>query len=122
MIGYISTMNPQSPYPGQPGMPPVLPQPYPPMKAASQQKRHISWGLIIPLILFVLISFGVSGFALWAFGERNDYKNNSDKKAAAAAEVAKHQAEDAKEKDFLERDKNPYKEYKGPAAFGSLDI
>jgi len=82
----------------------------------------VNWLLVVPLILFILTSLGVSGFAIWAYGERDDYKNNSDKKSAAAAEVAHQKAGEEKEKEFLEREKNPYKEYKGPSAFGSVDI
>lgn len=116
-------MNPQSPYPAQPGVPPALPQPYPLMGQPPRRKgRGVQWLLVVPLIVFILISLSVSGFALWAFGERNDYKNNSDKKSAAAAEIARQQAGEEKEKEFLEREKNPYKEYKGPSAFGSLDV
>lgn len=78
--------------------------------------------LIVLLVIFVLTSIGLGIFVFMVSAERDDYKNNSDKKVAAAVEVARQQVSDEKEKEFLEREKNPYKEYKGPSAFGSVSI
>jgi len=78
--------------------------------------------LVVPLVISVLFLLGAIGFGVWAYMERQDYKNNSDQKAAAAAEVAKQQAESAKETEFIEREKEPLKEYNGPSSYGSLKI
>jgi len=53
---------------------------------------------------------------------RQDYKQNSDKKVAAAVEIAKKQTETAKDNEFLEKEKYPLRHYTGPSAYGSVDI
>lgn len=78
--------------------------------------------LLIPLILVVLLLFGAAGFGYWAYNSRQDYKNNTDQKVAAAVEQAKEQLTIQKEKEFTEREKSPLKTYVGPSAFGSLQI
>lgn len=109
-----------APQPGQPYQPyqPQIPTQQP--LAASQMKK--GHGLLIPLIVSILLFLIAAGFGLWAFGQRNDYKNNSDKKSAAAVSKAVQEAEAKKEADFLEREKEPLTEYNGPAAFGSIKI
>jgi hypothetical protein len=137
-------MNPESPYqqpqgpapgmspnPGLPqAMPPAAPQqpiqqsPYLPvgLPASQRPKKHHSWGLIIALVIFVLGFFASSGFGFWAYAEMQDYKNNVDQKVATAVQAAVKVAEETKEKEFLERSKSPYKTYKTPATFGSVEI
>jgi len=135
-------MNPQSPYsPGQqdptqsippnPGLPPTVPPSgQSPLQPQYQQvagitastRKHHPWGLIIALVVFVLAFLGSSGFAFWAFAEMQDYKNNVDEKVAVAVDSAVKQAEDTKEKEFLDRSKSPYKKYKGPTTFGAVEI
>lgn len=78
--------------------------------------------LLIPLILIVLLLIGASAFAVWAFMGRQDYKNNVQKKIDAAIIIAKEQLTKQKDAEFAEAEKSPYKEYKGPAAYGSLVI
>lgn len=78
--------------------------------------------LLIPFILVLVLAIGVSVFAIWAYMGREDYKNNTDKKIAAAVEVAKQQTASAKDNEFIEREKEPLKAYNGPAAYGSVVI
>ncbi len=78
--------------------------------------------LLIPLVLVVVLFVVAASFAVWAFMGREDYKTNSDQKVAAAVEVAKEQTSTAKDKEFVEQEKNPLKEYRGPAAFGTVSI
>jgi hypothetical protein len=136
-------MNPESPYqqpqgpiqamPPTAGLPPAAPpgpqqpvqqSPYLQMglSASQQNKRHHSWGLIIALTIFVLGFFASSGFAFWAYAKMQDYKNNVDQKVATAVQAAVKTAEETKEKEFLDRSKSPYKMYKTPATFGSVEI
>lgn len=82
------------------------------------QKGAALGGLL--LVVMVLLLMFSAGFGLWAFISREDYRNNVDKKVAAAVEVAKKEASDQKEVEFLEREKQPFKTYTGPAAYGSL--
>lgn len=76
--------------------------------------------LLIPLIISIILLVGVAGFGIWAFAERQDYKTNSDQKAAAAAAAQKEatQAEDAAR--YAEEAKNPLKTFVGPSDFGSV--
>jgi hypothetical protein len=78
--------------------------------------------LLIPFILIMVLFIGAVGFGLWAFTGMQDYKNNSDKKAATAVQIAQQETSTAKDKEFLEKEKNPLKLYKGPAAFGTVNI
>ncbi len=119
-------MNPQAPYGSMPGptpnSSPSLPPPYQGPPLASMKPHRSPWGLIIALVVTVLLLLAALAFGYWAFGQYQDYKNNSDKKAAAASAVTKKQTEEAKDKEFAEEEKNPYKIYKGPAALGTLSI
>lgn len=78
--------------------------------------------LLVPVILLTLLFIGAGVFGFWAFSSRQDYKNNSDQKAAEAVQANKKvvQAEDAKT--FAEEAKNPLKTFIGPDAFGSIHV
>lgn len=77
--------------------------------------------LPITVILAVLFIFTFI-FAIWAFGQMQDYKNNSDKKAAAAVKVAETAQETKLNAEFAEKEKSPYKTYLSSADFGSVKI
>lgn len=84
-----------------------------------QPKSH---SFLVPLIVVFLLFLAAVGFALWAFMGRQDYKDNSDQKAAAAsAEVrVATQAEDAAK--YAEEAKNPLKTFTGPSDFGGVTV
>jgi hypothetical protein len=63
---------------------------------------------------------GALSFGAWAFTSRQDYKSNSDAKAAAAVELAKQHEDVLKQKEYDEKEKNPLKTWNGPEAYGSL--
>lgn len=78
--------------------------------------------LLIPFILIILFFIGAVAFGFWAFGSRQDFKNNSDQKSAAASAIAV-KAEDAKkDAQFLQDDKKPFKTYQGPATYGGVQL
>lgn len=91
-----------------------------PTQALPKPKR--SFGMLIALIVTVLLLLGAAGFGFWAYSERQDYKDNSDAKSAEAVVAAEEVKTAELEADFAEREKNPYKEYKGPATFGSVSV
>ncbi len=103
-------LQPYAPVPGMPGQGAVLPG-----------KPH-RLGLVLSLILFILLFLVAAGFGVWAFASQQDYKNNSDKKAAQAATLAVQQESTRKDNEFLEKEKSPLKTYQGPAAYGSLSV
>lgn len=78
--------------------------------------------LLIPLILTIVFLLATSGFAIWAFGSRQDYKNNTDEKIATAVEVAVEEAKTTKDNEFIEKEKEPLKSYRSAAQFGSLSL
>jgi hypothetical protein len=119
-------MNPQQQDPFAPkyGMAPSQ-QPQAPMQYGGmpvQLPKNRPSRLLIPFILTVIFFLVALVFGLWAFTNMQDYKNNSDKKVATAVQIAEQQTSTAKDKEFIEKEKTPLKEYKGPAAFGTLSI
>ncbi len=74
--------------------------------------------LVVVSVLFV----GAASFGVWAFMSRQDYKNNSDQKSAAAAAQSKKDTQAADATQYAEAAKNPLKTYNGPSQFGSLSI
>ncbi len=111
-------MPPNTPYPTQPSQ---TPSPSYPLMGKSQKQKGFNW-LLVPLGLFVVLFLGAAGAAVSINSQKEDYKNNVDQKVAAAVETAEQRVSDEKEKEFLEREKNPYRKYAGPATFGSLEI
>lgn len=91
------------------------------MKVLSRQEGSINI-LLIPLILAVVFFFATLGFGLWAYSSRQDYKNNVDAKIATAVEVGQKETATQKDNEFIEREKQPLKDYKGPASAGTISI
>lgn len=75
---------------------------------------------VVLAAVFGLLFVASSIFAFWAFAGRQDYKNNVDKKIADASAVAVQKAETAKDAEFVEKEKSPYRTYKGPSTYGSV--
>lgn len=78
--------------------------------------------LLVPFILALLLFFAAAGFGVWAYMSRQDYKNNTGQKVAAAVAVAKRETSSAKDNEFVAKEKLPLKTYNGPAAYGSLSL
>jgi hypothetical protein len=78
--------------------------------------------LLISLILSIVVLLGVAGFGAWAYSSRQDYKNNSDLKSAAAASeaVKKTQIEEAAK--YAEQAKSPLQQYVGPSQYGAVTV
>lgn len=121
-------MNPNNPYGPPQGVPQIPPQQYgvptgaPQQFGANTHKAHSRVPLVITVIILVLLLIGSSAFGAWAFVEREDYKNNSDQKVAAAVTEAEARVTEENNKRFAEENKNPLKDYQGPSAFGSVKV
>ena len=78
--------------------------------------------LLIPVIILAVLFVGAGAFAFWAYGGRQDYKNNVDAKIASAvdANTKSVQADDAAQ--YAKAAKNPLVTYTGPDAYGSVKI
>jgi hypothetical protein len=128
-------MNPQSPYPPQPGippqapqagpgLPPTLPQPITMQPASSglSDNKKITWLWIALVSFFVLTNIGSGVWGYMQYDKMLHYKNDVDQIVAEENAKIKEETEKAKEEEFAEREKNPYRSYKGPSAYGSLQI
>ncbi|HKU18248.1 MAG TPA: hypothetical protein VJP80_03150 [Candidatus Saccharimonadales bacterium] len=91
-------------------------------KSLATNREAGGGGVLITMVVFIVLFVGAAGFGLWAFLSRQDYKNNSDQKAAvvAASAVQKAQASDAAQ--YAEEAKSPLKTYVGPSQYGSVTI
>lgn len=78
--------------------------------------------LLISLILVVLCLFGAVGFGVWAYGSRQDYKDNVDQKINVAVASAKKQEDSQNAILNAEAEKYPLKSYTSPEADGSITI
>lgn len=78
--------------------------------------------LLIPFILAVLLFIATASFGWWAFGSRQDYKNNTDQKIAVAVASAKQQQSATDAASYALAAKDPLRTYVGPSAYGSLNI
>ncbi|MET0779305.1 MAG: hypothetical protein ABWY71_00570 [Candidatus Saccharimonadales bacterium] len=79
-------------------------------------------GLLIALIACGLLLLVFVGFGAWAYGSRQDYKLNSDKKSATAAAAVKEQTQQADAIIYAEQAKNPLKTHVGPDAYGAITV
>lgn len=89
------------------------------MKPKNQNGETALIAVVVVLIVALIASLG---FGFWAFSERQDYKDNSDKKAAVAivkAEAAQKRVLDAV---YAKKAKSPYRTYKGPVTYGSISF
>jgi hypothetical protein len=77
---------------------------------------------VVLAIVFGVLFIAAASFGGWAFMGRQDYKNNSDKKSAAAVTAAKKVQASELQKKFDEDYKNPNKTYQGPISFGTVSF
>lgn len=76
--------------------------------------------LLVPLILSCLLFIGAASFGFWAFGERQNYKDNVDQIVSKAVTAGKSAEATKKDAEFAEKEKNPLKTFTGVEAYGSV--
>ena len=76
-------------------------------------------GLITTIVLVILLIASLA-FGGWAFSKMQDYKNNSDQKAAAAVENSKKQLQTQLQAQFDEQSKSPNKTFQGSPTYGTI--
>ena len=89
----------------------------PPHMALPPNHKRIS--LFVAIIMSVLF-VGTLIFAIWAFMGMVENQSDLDAKIEAASKVAVEQAQEEKEIEFTEREKDPFKTYQGATTYGSL--
>lgn len=102
----------------------------PQVQAQYQQQGTVSGSMLphsskLPLILaivFGLLFVVALVFGLWAFVERQDYKDNSDAKSAVAVDAALAEQKDTLSAEFAEQAKEPFLTYNGPSTYGSFSF
>lgn len=82
-----------------------------------KEQGGLASSIILTLLLISSLIFG-----LWAFMERQGYKNDVDKKIAEAVGVAKKQTQLEDAEKYAKQDQLPLKDLQGAATYGSLHI
>ena len=78
--------------------------------------------VMISLIASTVLLVGSIGFGVWAYMSRQDYKYNSDQKAAKAAADSKKKTQVEDAANYAEEAKNPLTTHKAPEAFGAVTV
>lgn len=76
--------------------------------------------LLVSTILLAILTVAFGGVMAWALINYFDQKNNVDQIVAREVSTAKKEQQALDEKDFLEREKQPYRQYAGPSDLGSV--
>ncbi len=78
--------------------------------------------LLIASILLGVVAAGFGGAFAWAYGNYVDQRDNTSQKVSVAVTEAKKEQTATDEKDFLEREKQPYKQLIAPDDLGRVTI
>jgi hypothetical protein len=79
-------------------------------------------GLAISFIFTILLLIGAIVFGLWAFGSRQDYKNNVNAKISVAVNSATQNEETVLNAQYAKESEKPLTSYEGPQAYGSIIV
>jgi len=85
----------------------------------TQQRGAVNVWLILSIV-FAITTIAGAGFFVWAFTNYQDQKTNVDTKISAAVAIAQKEQADKDEANFLERDKEPNRQFVGPDDYGRL--
>ncbi len=85
----------------------------------SSQKGAISVKTIVIILLSVSLVTSLS-FGIWAYVQYYDYKTNFDTKRDIAVVEAKRQQAELDEQKFIEREKEPNRDFVGPEDYGRV--
>lgn len=83
-------------------------------------ERGASVPTIITIVLLSLIAAGFAAFSVWAYVNYEDQRDNVQAKIDRAVAVAEKEQADELESKFEIREKEPYRDFAGPADFGTL--
>lgn len=75
---------------------------------------------VVTIFMLSIALVAAATFGIWAFMSRGDYKDNSDKKVAAAVKVASADAAKVQQAKDIEANKQPFKTYNGSLTYGGV--
>jgi hypothetical protein len=75
---------------------------------------------ILIIVVLAVLAVGAAVFGVWAYSGRQDYKNNSDKKTAAAVAAAEASQKTQLQTQFDQEIKQPYKTFTGSSTYGLI--
>ncbi len=84
------------------------------------QPKEQGFASAIVVILLAVGFVSASAFGVWAFIGMQENQADVDKKIDAAVKVAVQKAETAKDAEFAELEKNPFRTYTGSQTYGTL--
>ncbi|MGH7218617.1 MAG: hypothetical protein ACREGE_04210 [Candidatus Microsaccharimonas sp.] len=110
--------TPGTPQPApQPGFSPVPPSNLPPVRRRNPAKK---W--VIMTFVFIFTTLAVGGVAGWSYVNYLDQKNNVDSKISSAVAIKEKEVKDAAAAEFLEKEKQPNRQFVGPDDYGRLSF
>lgn len=77
---------------------------------------------VVASILLTVTTLGFAAFGIWAYMNYLDQRDNTDTKIDTAVTAAKNDQKTQLEKDFLEREKQPYTTFNGPDDLGHVSF
>lgn len=78
--------------------------------------------LLITSIFLGLLTIFLAGVSVWAYMNYTDQKNNTDEKIAVAVDVAEDAQAEKLDAQYKEREKSPFRTFKGPSDLGSVSF
>lgn len=111
---------PQPQQPMQPGYPPVVPPTPPVNNYIIPPKPSKKW--LILAIVFIITTLGAAGVGIWAYMNYLDQKDNTDAKISTAVASAVKVQADKDAAAFLEKEKQPNRQFAGPEDYGRLSF
>jgi hypothetical protein len=84
-----------------------------------EEKRHTDTWLIVTIILIILVA-GLISLSVWLYFNYNEQKTNVDDKINVAVSAAKKTQVDLDNAKFTQQEKEPNRQFFGPADYGSV--
>lgn len=78
--------------------------------------------LVIPLVLLLVISLGMSAFGIWSYLQYSAQRDNVQGIVDGEVAKAKQKQQEEDQKVFAEREKEPYRQFIGPDDLGRVEF
>lgn len=94
----------------------------PHMNKTIVSQRGTSVPVVITIVLLSLFAVAFAGLSVWAYVNYVDQRDRVNLKIDAAVAIAEKEQADELETKFLEREKEPNREFAGPSDYGTLSF